>query len=155
MIAIHYGKSMELPLTNQYKGILPPINVSVHPVDAILMPKARATNWQRWYQMVYYQSRKASRSRSETAWGGWSDQIRNKRIFQSVNCLTTTWHDTAHFLVILFISLKAVWCSLRLVSPRDRAQQGMTECFEPAEMLLMWRNVPLDEPHDLPDSPYE
>ena len=56
---------------------LPPINVSVHPVDAILMPKARATNWQRWYQMVYYQSRKASRSRSETAWGGWSDQIRN------------------------------------------------------------------------------
>ena len=48
---------------------LPPINLSVHPVDAILMPKARATNWQRWYQMVYYQSRKASRSRSETAWG--------------------------------------------------------------------------------------
>ena len=46
---------------------LPPINVSVHPVDAILTPKARATNWQRWYQMVYYQSRKASRSRSETA----------------------------------------------------------------------------------------
>ena len=46
---------------------LPPINLSVHPVDAILMPKARATNWQRWYQMVYYQSRKASRSRSETA----------------------------------------------------------------------------------------
>ena len=102
---------------------LPPSNLSVHPVDAILMPKARATNWQRWYQMVYYQSRKASRSRSETAWGGWSDQIRNKRIFQSVNCLTTTWHDTAHFLVIFFISLKAVWCSLRLVSPRDRAQR--------------------------------
>lgn len=39
--------------------------------------------------------------------------------------------------------------------PLTNQYKGTTECFEPAEMLFMWRNVPLDQPHDLPDSPYE
>ena len=39
--------------------------------------------------------------------------------------------------------------------PLTNQYKGTTECFEPADMLFMWRNVPLDQPHDLPgDSPY-